>query len=68
MAKIINDEVVLTNDEREALKRNLLHPNFENLNLIHKLYGGIDIVITTHDDCSWTASCKDWNFDLTIQN
>ena len=55
MAKIINDRLVLDAKESETLRQNLLHPDFEKLNEIHKLYGGIDI--TTHDDCSWTASC-----------
>lgn len=70
MAKIINDKLVLDVKESEMLRQNLLHPDFKKLNEIDKLYGGIDI--TTQDDCSWTASCPDWNFDtikdLTIQN
>jgi len=70
MAEIINDQVVLDANEREMLRRNLLHPDFEKLNEINKFYGGIDI--TMNDDCSWTASCTGWNFnvinDLTIQN
>ena len=66
MAKIIHDRIVLDSNESEMLRQNLLYPDFEKLDEINKLYGGIDIAI--HDDCSWTASCKNWNFDLTTQN
>ena len=66
MAKIIHDRIVLDSNESEMLRQNLLYPDFEKLDEINKLYGGIDIAI--HDDCSWTVSCPDLIFDLTIQN
>ena len=69
MAKIINGKTVLDANESEMLMQNLLHPNFENLNLVHKLYANLEISI--NDDGSWTAYCPDLNFDtedLTIQN
>lgn len=66
MAQIINNQTVLDAQESEILRHNLLHPNFENLNLIHKLYDNIDIIV--NDDGSWSVSCPDLNFDLTIQN
>ena len=70
MAKIINGRTVLDANESEMLMQNLLHPNFENLNLINKLYTNMEINI--NDDGSWTVSCPDLIFDaiddLTIQN
>ena len=66
MAKIIHDRLVLDANESEMLKQNLLHPDFEKLNEINKLYCCLDI--TTNDDGSWTVNCSDLIFDLTIQN
>lgn len=66
MAQIINGGTVLDDQESEILRNNLLHPNFENLNLISKLYNNIDIIV--NDDGSWSVSCPDLNFDLTTQN
>ena len=66
MAQIINDQVVLSDEEKAILRQNLLHPNFENLNLIVKMYG--KKTINVNDDGSWTVSIPDLNFDLTTQN
>lgn len=66
MAQIINDRLVLDDNERETLRHNLLHPNFDNLNLIVKMYG--KRAINVNEDGSWTVSIPDINFDLTTQN
>ena len=66
MAEIINGARVLTDKEREILRHNLLHPNFENLNLIVKMYG--KRAISVNDDGSWVVSVPNLNFDLTVQD
>ena len=66
MTQTINDMLVLDANESEVLRQNILHPNFNDLNLLVKMFG--KRTISVDDDGVWTVSIPNDKFDLTIQN